>query len=440
VPSISGGVPGKICTNCQRLRHHCTFEFAKRHPRSPVKKSQNQEIAGPIDGTEHDEANIFDGLIGELPGRSEPYFNASSVTDQDTLASWLNLDFDRIPQDHLTSLSNNYESPAVFAPTRSDTQNTTEGQPENQISQSFNRVRTAQYASSVPLSFNSPIYLLNTSIDAKILGDRLTRIYDAISTASSSRFLHYDCNLYATTGNRYRIGESKSGSSTESPPVVSTISSHDTPNSKLSRPTSPKPTNQEAIYEISLLGSIRFLDHFSHLYGNRMDSNARKKSDAVLKAVLLAFSMQWLPVSDGQGAADSESTLNAFTDAWLRARALLEDARHVKSFRIIIATLTFVGIVIPSKAREMEGLVPHDFLDLALQKLCHLDGLVTQYRENLGPYSTYGGLLEASLNLVRWTGYIRDTGAALAMDRQCKIPDLWGFEKGKLTAQLYLWS
>jgi hypothetical protein len=442
-------VPGTICTNCERLRHHCTFEFAKRHPSSPFNKRQIQKSAEAAEGPEHDKSNIFDGLIEGLPDSTENQFNASSVADQDILASWLNFDLERIADDHVTSLSNNYEASTPVAPARSDTPATTETQPNNQISHSFNRMHTAQYAPAIPLSLNSPIYLLNTGMDAKILGDRLTRIYDAISTASSCAFLDYDCNLYAT-GNRYRIGDSKFGSSTESPPATGAISPHNAPNNQLLQSASSIPTNEETIHEISLLGSVRFLDHFSHLYGNRLDSNARRKSDAVLKAVLLAFSMQLLPVADGTGhivphtldsrQTESDSALNAFTDAWLRARTLLEDALHVKSFRVIIAILTFVGIVTPSKVREVEDVEPHDFLDSALQKLCYLDGLVTQYRENLGPSSTYSALLEASLNLIRWTGYIRDTGAALASDRQCGIPELWGFAKGRVISHFYVQS
>ncbi|KAJ5319899.1 hypothetical protein N7508_000182 [Penicillium antarcticum] len=429
VPSISEGVPGTICTNCQRLKHHCTFEFAKRHPTSPVNRRQIPQVEVAAERIEHDDLNSFDRLIEGLPGSLETQLNASSVVDQDILASWIDLDLDRLSDDHLTSSSNIYRASPPFALAHSDAPATTEIQQNNQISLSLNRMRTNQYATAVPFSFDSPIYLLNSGIDAKILGDRLTRIYDAISTASSSRFLEYDCNLYATTGNRYRIGESKSRSSTESPPVTSIISPQNTPNNQPLQSVFSEPTSEEIIHEISLLGSARFLDHFSHLYGNRLDSNARRKSDAALKAVLLAFSMQWLPVSDGNNSTDSESTLNAFTDAWLRARAFLDDARHVKSFRIIIATLTFVGIVIPTKLKEIEGFVPPNFLDSALQKLCYLDELLAQYRKNLGPSSTYSGLLEASMNLIRWTAYIRDTGAALSMDRQCKLPDLWGVEK-----------
>ena len=47
---------------------------------------------------------------------------------------------------------------------------------------------------------------------------------------------------------------------------------------------------------------------------------------------------------------------------------------------------------------------------MGLQKLSYLDGLVKEYCANLGSRSTYSALLEASLSVVRWGGYIRDIG------------------------------
>jgi hypothetical protein len=200
------------------------------------------------------------------------------------------------------------------------------------------------------------------------------------------------------------------------------------------------------------LGTVRFLDHFSDLYGNRLNLAARRQSDAVLKAVLRAFSLQWLPTSRipfearstandntsaenlGGRRATSDSLPSAFFDAWFRARSLINDAQSVRSFRVVYAILLFDGIAIPAKAftGSTESIVRHEFLDVGLQKLCFLDGLVKQYCANLGPLSKYGALAEASLNVTRWCGYVRDTGAALTTNRQCKLPELSSYAKGKL--------
>ncbi|KAJ5972975.1 uncharacterized protein N7479_002893 [Penicillium vulpinum] len=442
------GISDAICANCKRLRRQCTFEFAIAQSGSLPRKRQKCSY-GEIGGsTPQNESNNFDTTIEGVDGSPSNRFDATSVASQDFMAAWLNLDYDEIVAESASLFSTNLDSFTLPNALQSDDIAPADSPHECQLTAitskqtGLHRRRNLKPNNSWPtvsLSFNSPIYLLNSGIDAKIFGDRLARIYEAIATASASRFLDYDCNLYAT-GNRYRLGDSESGSSNGSAPAGSTV------DPTVILPQSALPTSSQAMsYEISLLGSVRFLDHLGDLYGNRLNSVARKKSDEAFKAVLRVFSMQWLPSSPSFEAssayghfpqnsmsseAKDDSSLNAFIDAWIRARSLLNDAHNVRSFRVVFATLMFVGIVTPTKIFDREGLAPNHFLDTALQTLSYLDGLVTQYCANLGPSSTYGVLAEASLNIVRWTAYIRDTGAALAMDRRCKLPDLWGTTKG----------
>lgn len=103
------------------------------------------------------------------------------------------------------------------------------------------------------------------------------------------------------------------------------------------------------------------LDHFGDLYGNRLSSAARRSSDAALKAVLRAFSLQWLP-NDSLGNGPS---LDVYTEAWFRARLALTDAHYVRSFRVVFAPLMFDGIVIPAKLQSAD--TTHEFLDTGLQ-------------------------------------------------------------------------
>ncbi|CAI7565816.1 unnamed protein product [Penicillium viridicatum] len=443
VQSDPDGIPDAICANCRRLKRQCTFEFAIAQSNPFSRKRQRRNCEEPSISTTQNESNNFYTTTEEVPSNQ---FDTTSIADQDVLAAWLNLDYDEIVADSVNLFSTNLEPSNSFTALRSESITSTESRFEGQLTAStsqLTRLRGGQNVESnnhrptVGLSFNSPIYLLNSGIDAKIFGDRLARIYEAIATASASRFLDYDCNLYATK-SRYRLGDSDSGSSNGSVPTSSAMDPT-TISPRFALPVS----SQEMPYEISLLGSVRFLDHLGDLYGNRLNSAARKRSDETFKAVLRAFSMQWLPSSRSpsfatssacghlprnskSGEAGDDSSLNAFIDAWVRARSLLNDAHDVRSFRVVLATLMFVGIVKPTKLTEREDPVPNHFLDTALQKLSYLDGLVTQYCTNLGPSSTYGALAEATLSIVRWTAYIRDTGAALAMDRQCKLPDLWG--------------
>jgi hypothetical protein len=79
--------------------------------------------------------------------------------------------------------------------------------------------------------------------------------------------------------------------------------------------------------------------------------------------------MQWLPSSPSfetrsaygdfprnlkSGEIGDDPSLNAFIDAWARARSLLNEAHDVRSFRVVLATLMFVGIVAPTKITDRE--------------------------------------------------------------------------------------
>ncbi|QQK45242.1 Fungal transcriptional regulatory protein, N-terminal [Penicillium digitatum] len=441
VQSGPDGIPDAICQNCKRLRRQCTFEFAIAQSSPFSRKRPKRNCGEPIISTRQNEYNDFDATPEEVVGSPSNRFDATSIADQDVLAAWLNLDYDEIVADSVNLFSTNFGPSNSFTALRSEDKALEESQLEGQRTDLTShltclhggqKLESNRHRPTIGLSFNSPINLLNSGIDANILGDRLARIYEAIATASALRVLDYDCNLYATM-SRYRLKNSDSGSSNGS--ATSAMDPI---------PITPRfslPVSSKAIpYEISLLGSVRFLDHLGGLYGNRLNSAARKKSDETFNAVLRAFSMQWLPSSSSfeaslahddfsrnpkSGEAGDDFSLNAFIDAWVRARSLLSDAKDIRSFRVVLATLLFVGIVTPTKIMDREDLVPNHFLDIALQKLFYLDGLVTQYCANLGPSSTYSALAEGSLNIVRWTAYIRDTGAALAMDWQCKLPDLW---------------
>lgn len=71
-------------------------------------------------------------------------------------------------------------------------------------------------------SLNSPIRLLSSKLDAAILDERLTKIYDTIITGCASRFADYNCNLYATA-SCYRLEGGDGGRSQEEMPAPLTF-------------------------------------------------------------------------------------------------------------------------------------------------------------------------------------------------------------------------
>ncbi|KAE8409771.1 Alpha/beta hydrolase family-domain-containing protein [Aspergillus pseudonomiae] len=310
---------------------------------------------------------------------------------------------------------------------------------------------------SIGGSPSSPLYLLNSKLNATILDGCLARIHDTIVTGCASRFIGYECNLYKPACH-YQLGDGESGSLQDQKPVqadpVTKENLAKTPTSMSQSDVpliTPGPssrqlgaTTQGTSHKMTIMGAVRFLDHFSDLYGNRLTVPARRKSDAVLKAVLRTFSLQWLSPNDSSTGAQLTTSYNntvgrdaprdlpidIFYDSWFQARSLINSALPVQSFRVIYAMLMFDGISIPAKATG-ETLVAHEFLEVGLQKLNCLTGLVDQYCMNLGPQSTYGAIMEASLSVVRWCAHVRDIGAALTANHICKLSDASSNEKGQ---------
>lgn len=403
------------CTHCERLGHDCTFEFVdsqaqkKRSKRARTRQSTSESAA---------EAS---------PGLASGDFQADAVAGHDVLASWLDFDY-------LEGYSECLDLPNFLAPDAVTT-----------IETSKNRLcvrPNLQYL--IGSSLDSPIRLLNSKLDATILDVRLARIHDMIVTGCASRFADYDCNLYATAC-RYQLEDGNSTSqeqnllSSSLSPQSQALASALTSQTDAS-PMGPGLPPRDPGCMMTVLGTVRFLDHFSYLYGNRLTKAARRQSDAVLKAVLRAFSLQWLSTTDTlfPDSFDENQTArdpleNAFHDAWFQAQTLLQNAQSACSFRVVYATLLFDGIAIPTKAHgAIESVVTHEFLDAGLQKLISLDTLVKKYCATLGSRSVYSALLEASLSVVRWGGYIRDIGAALTTDHHCKLPGILSHAKGML--------
>ncbi|KAJ5610994.1 hypothetical protein N7510_007713 [Penicillium lagena] len=422
-----------VCTHCRRLGHECTFHFAASRLNSRPKKRQRHCQPRRDQSAGYAEENNFESASIALPEIS------AFQNDQNDFASWLNLDMERHSDDNVPYFSNNLSALASFTASPLECMAATEPEnddvaPQNpQTMHSALRSTTAQFVGS---TLRSPVDLLNSKMNSNILDDRLCQIYETIVTGSASRFLDYASNLYAT-GRRYQIEDSSPQTPQKCSPSPRSGSFFQLQH-KRTRHSSVNATIPDDSFNLTLLGCIRFLDHFGDLYNNRMSPASRRKSDSALKAVLRVFSLQWLPssgsgfennlagISNGQRPS-SDSSLDIYTDAWFRARNCLRDANSVNSFRVVFATLMFDGIAIPSKAHNglNDQSIALEFLDTGFQKLRDLDERVKQYCDTLGPFSQYGVLLEASLSLLRWCGYIRDTGAALMGNHQCKLPKLF---------------
>ncbi|PYH37927.1 putative prefoldin subunit 2 [Aspergillus neoniger CBS 115656] len=418
---------GEKCTNCQRLGHSCTSDFARSRRVKP-----KQDLVRPSPSTNSNELPQIP-LLGF--GSPDGYYQAGTTPPGDTLIPGLNLNEGHDTQkghDDIMDLYLVNRLASDFVP------------PVQVSSEAQTSVRsslTDRVSYAMPLlagsSLTSPVRLLNSKLDATILDNRLARIYHAIITGCASRFVDYDCNLYATA-SRYRLeGWIEQPSQRHTPATLDSstnTSFPDTPASvtpldAISSPDSGMPLNDLSC-TFTVIGAVRFLDHFAGLYGNRISVTARKQSDAALKSVLRTFSLQWLPTETRlagdsvlqdsvNGIPTSEASQNAFYDSWFQTQEILEQAQSVRSFRVVYAILLFGGITVPTKA-PVES--TREFLDSGLQSLCALTELVRKHCTTLGAHSIYSGLLEASLNAVHWGGYIRDLGASLTINRSCRLP------------------
>lgn len=426
---------GEKCTNCQRLGHSCTFDFA-RSRRVKLK----QDLVRPSPSTNSTELPGTPLLGFDSP---DGYYQAGTTPPGDTLVPGLSFN-----EGHDTQKSHD-DIMDLYLVNRLASDFVPPVQVSSEAQTSVRGSLTDRVSYAMPLlagsSLTSPVRLLNSKLDARILDNRLARIYHAIITGCASRFVDYDCNLYATA-SRYRLeGWSEQPSQRHTPATLDSLTNTsfpDTPASNtplhaISSPNSGMPLNDLSC-TFTVIGAVRFLDHFAGLYGNRISATARKQSDAALKSVLRTFSLQWLPTESTltgdsilqdsvNGISTSEASQNAFYDSWFQTQEILEQAQSVRSFRVVYAILLFGGITVPIKAPVDST---REFLDSGLQSLSSLNELVRKHCTTLGTHSIYSGLLEASLNAVHWGGYIRDLGASLTTNRPCRLP-IPGHNKGK---------
>lgn len=351
-PPGDGEAAGAACANCKRLGHHCTFDFVKS--RSGVRRIR-QNPRRFRQSIEWEESSV--------PERAADGFTSVLSGEFDDLVPFLDLDFGTYVQDDTLSFTENTDLSNPLAPAHVDeAAATTEARSEarNYASTRSDMVQcalpyNAQYI--IGNSLNSPIRLLNSKLDSTILDERLARIHDTIVTGCASRFVDYDCNLHATEC-RYRLEDWNTENSQERTPVPSSSQTNVsplTPSHSISQPetegrgmTPQMLTLKAAGYMMTVLGTVRFLDHFSDLYGNRLTLTARRQSDAALKAVLRAFSLQWLSPYNGEQAA-CDSLIGTFHGVWFRARSHINNALSVRSFRVVYAILYLTALLFQQK-------------------------------------------------------------------------------------------
>jgi hypothetical protein len=277
----------------------------------------------------------------------------------------------------------------------------------------------------------SPIQLLNSTITTTFWGDYLDDIYKSMMNGIESRYLAYTCNLYSPTGKySFDDGEEEVEEYPPSSSSSNTVASLEL--SGLSR--SPEENSRK----VTFVGLARFLDHFGHLYGNKLDKQTKREDEEILIAVKSAFALQWLDcgepstktsplnnaIHDDEPRSRHPGVSNArfFATAWFNARSRILNASPHRSFTRVYTIFLFHITNLPAEAESYSQEV-NGYLRSGLQDFLALKQAVEDFCEHMSPTSTYRMLLESSLKIFHWFGYVRDTMASTVFDRECILPD-----------------
>ncbi|RDW66632.1 hypothetical protein BP5796_09381 [Coleophoma crateriformis] len=303
----------------------------------------------------------------------------------------------------------------------------------------------------------SPIQLLNSTATRSLLGDRLYDMYRTMMSGIETRYLTYTCNSYSPINKYYFLeGEEEEiapDSVSKSPPLLSNHSINRsgvkqtvemTPEMSPSREyidlsrLSKGSEKEDEARKVTFVGLAQFLDHFGHLYGNRLDKQTKKEDEEVLVAVQRAFALQWSTCDDlgattykhnhqQQRSGETEASVSnarIFATAWFNARSQISNTKPHHSFARIYTILLFHTMHAPAEAENLTQ-ESDEILRQGLEEFLTLRNLVEEYySKHLSSTSIYRMLLESSVKIFHWFAYIRDTMASMVSDRACVLQNI----------------
>lgn len=456
-PDVQPGVPN-VCLNCAHHGHQCTFDFVssqsnKRRRKTSVPPPPNEHVAPLHQGRDRSEAR--EQILAVSPEPSESIQTAPVELLWTETSQTGSLDVDMFMGNlfsEWTSLNNRVLAPVAKAIDATETASST----SRSDSRRSNSPSHDPCEKSLPgLWRGSPIHLLNSSVEFHLVNQSLGEIYDCMMSGIATRYLDYNCNLFAGT-YRYSFDPDRSEPSILTQPKSNPLIKPFTPSwkrpirgvqSEASQDRTLTPEVLAAqINKVTMIGIARFLDNFALLYGNTVEPKARQQDERTLTAVLQVFALQFAsshPV-DVSGAASHKdsnsaaerligsvtggSTTNSshvFTAAWFNAHSHLMDSKQSRSFIHLYSVFLFQMTTVPPEARSTNqtGASALDLLDAALHQMEELQRLISDYCTHLWAGSIYQFLLQSSLGIFHWYGYLRDTVASVLNDRPCILQD-----------------
>ncbi|EXJ68005.1 uncharacterized protein A1O5_08620 [Cladophialophora psammophila CBS 110553] len=462
---VKPGSPNS-CLNCLHLGHNCTFDFVnsrlnqrKNKAKQPASYVQEQPIAPaiprsekqvvvplcadpePVDSTRRTTQNALWGGIPYTGFLDVDMFMGNLVSE------WTNLDRQVFTTE--APATEHYQSSSTSSSTTHSSGSHYQTPPRS-LSDLF-----ARKNSTLGLWRGSPIHLLNSSVETQRINQSLGEVYNSMMSGIAIRYLDYNCNLFAGS-YKYSFDPDQSNPSSldiNSGQSVGNMftpswknASVDTNGSQIHANMAPERLASQ-INKVTMIGVARFLDNFGPLYGNAIDQKTRNQNERTLIAVLQAFALQFAPSkrADGplaqlfenppdvsqcsgpdSGPGDrSTNSTHVFTAAWFNAHSHLVSSRDNRSFVKLYSVFLFLMTSVPPEAASIScyGDTPLGLLDDALRKMEELQGLVEDYCVHLGRQSIYRFLLQASVGIIRWYGYLRDTIDSVLHERPCMLED-----------------
>ncbi|QGA16125.1 hypothetical protein EYB26_003792 [Talaromyces marneffei] len=429
--------PGAACLRCNELGYNCTFDYVSTRVEQKKRKryavsSESQQEKSQSTGLTSSEDLVMVDWDAPLQPRDGDVSLGYDVINDNIVTDFLDLD----------SLEKEWQDPATVnsvQPLISDTNNISNDSAlqiniHSRISVTGNQLEGAQFFGSWK---GSPMQLLNTTFTAKSLGTCLYQTYATVMHGMESRYLDYECNPFGPS-HRYSFQIEDLHSVIEDGHCSLSDCSI---MSVIRRSPSPDHLNQggwpESIpigdsIKITFVGIAKFLDHFGHFYGNRLDRQSRAEAERMLIAAQQVFALQWAvssphgqdkPFSPTQKSTNSSAEdLHVFAKSWFKARSLISNATPIPSFTRVYAMLLFHMTVAPEEAKDV-SVELDDILDQSLRQFENLKLMVDEYVKLLNSTSTYRNLLQSSVKAFQWFAYIKDTFVALLTDRDCILTE-----------------
>ena len=452
VPATPSENNPTTCRNCSNLGYKCTYEFVTSRATRKERAKAISSTPIPSDATLPDLLPTPEELewfaASPFPSFSTDVANVDHVPYNTNFDPAGFLDFEFFLDDAINKAiaDSNVETTQGHASlTQSEIQPLVKrsAHPEQQRP---GFLGTCTDMAKPAISPRSPAALLHSTFSTEHTNNGLAATYDGMMTAVALRYLSYHSNAFAGP-HEYEIECERqsqrvlecscpeTGARTSNGALLVKGSLQQDHSISSSRRQFQRPETQ-SFKGVTLIGVCRFLDNFSPLYGNSQSRKDRERENQVLTAVVQAFALQYSPTSSDAsifsepGAIldrknQDQSSSELFKTAWFNARFILAESKADCSFIHIYAVFLFHLTTVPeeAKAETSSSCGPNQLLGCALLQLIELEALVEQHCGYLGPGSAYRALLQSSIRILKWYGYVRDTLASLSSNRTCVLED-----------------